>query len=177
MRRSWLWPAAPWPRTGVAPPPWPRSSRRPNWLIKQTSNAHNGHASSSQPPQTQDPEQAVAAVRLCVIFKCLGCSVCGMPVTSGSFGPFCYCQLDSWMNFPQCTLCSGAGQCSFGHCHLIWLGSQLAAIWPANYLHIKSAAKEIRTFCWTCVKVFNNFVSSRLPFALHIRKIIFVAYF
>lgn len=36
--------------------PWPRSSRRPNWLIKQTSNAHNGHASSSQPPQTQDPD-------------------------------------------------------------------------------------------------------------------------
>lgn len=56
--RTWLWPAAPWPRAALLrrSPRWPRSSRRPNWLIKQTSNAHNGHASSWQPPQTQDPD-------------------------------------------------------------------------------------------------------------------------
>lgn len=148
--------------------------RRPNWLIKQTSNAHNSHASPEskfEPDPEQEPPPRGIRQRTTAVNCVSHTNATERPRNRTSRNILASARRPSDALFSTWLFASPGDSYSFrvqlGSRALALSsgGSQLVAIWPANYLHIttKNANNEhlISSLCIFCRKWKNMACGSR----------------
>jgi len=151
---------------------WSVHGRRPNWLINQTSNAHNGHASpeSKFEPGQEPPLRGIRTririrtrmwVRRRTIYQDHGDHSCqprvfrkcgrkgdiqifikwGGTSLQVQVGLGWHCSRLDFLRIPATRIPYGFRSRALA-VSLSSAGSQLVAIWPANYLHIRKISNN-----------------------------------